>query len=145
VWRVVHRLYPQLFDRAVPNPWDGVTKKRRTLRIKPAATREQVYAFAKGAIERGHPEAAAAAVICFEWLQRPENVIGGYLTWPDYRPDDFPHALRIFHHKTGKVVWHPLRGGHAGTVWCGSTRTPKTCSPSCRAPTLIDLLFAGFE
>ena len=29
-WRVVHRLYPSQFDRAVPNPWDGVTKQRRT-------------------------------------------------------------------------------------------------------------------
>jgi hypothetical protein len=107
-WRVVHRLYPDLFDRAVPNPWQGVTKRRRTLAAKPAATREQVYAFAHGAIDAGSPEAAAAAVICFEWLQRPENVIGGYLTWPDYRPADYPHALRIVHHKTGAVVWHPL-------------------------------------
>jgi hypothetical protein len=107
-WRVVHRLYPELFDKAVPNPWQGVTKKRRTLKTKPAATREQVYSFAWGAIEAGCPEAAAAAVICFEWLQRPENVVGGYLTWPDYRPADFPHALRIVHHKTGAVVWHPL-------------------------------------
>lgn len=107
-WRVVHRLYPELFDKSVPNPWQGVTKKRRTLKTKPAATREQVYEFAWGAIKAGCPEAAAAAVICFEWLQRPENVIGGYLTWPDYRPADFPHALRIVHHKTGAVVWHPL-------------------------------------
>lgn len=107
-WRVVHRLYPELFDKAVPNPWQGVTKKRRTLATKPAATREQVYAFAWGAIEAGYPEPAAAAVICFEWLQRPENVVGGYLTWQDYRPADFPHALRIVHHKTGALVWHPL-------------------------------------
>jgi hypothetical protein len=107
-WRVVHRLCPGLFDRAVPNPWTGVTKKRRTLATKPAATREQVYKFAWGAIEAGCPEPAAAAVICFEWLQRPENVVGGYLTWQDYRPADFPHALRIVHHKTGAVVWHPL-------------------------------------
>jgi hypothetical protein len=107
-WRVVHRLYPDLFDKAVPNPWQGVTKKRRTLTTKPAATREQVYQFAWGAIEAGCPEPAAAAVICFEWLQRPENVIGGYLTWPDYRPADAPNAVRIVHHKTGAVVWHPL-------------------------------------
>jgi hypothetical protein len=40
-WRVVHRLYPELFDKAVPNPWQGVTKKRRGLATKPAATREQ--------------------------------------------------------------------------------------------------------
>jgi hypothetical protein len=76
-WRVVHRLYPELFDKTVPNPWDGVTKKRRTLQTKPAATRQEVYSFAWGAIEAGCPEAAAAAVICFEWLQRPENVVGG--------------------------------------------------------------------
>jgi hypothetical protein len=107
-WRVVHRLYPELFDKAVPNPWQGVTKKRRALKAKPAATREQVYRFAWGAIDAGCPEAAAAAVICFEWLQRPENVVGGYLTWPDYRPTDFPRALRIVHHKTGARVWHPL-------------------------------------
>jgi hypothetical protein len=107
-WRVVHRLYPDLFDKSVPNPWTGVTKKRRVLTTKSAATREDVYRFAWGAIDAGCPEAAAAAVICFEWLQRPENVVGGYLTWPDYRPSDFPHALRITHHKTGAVVWHPL-------------------------------------
>jgi len=107
-WRVVHGLYPELFDKAVPNPWHGVTKKRRTLATKPAATREQVYKFAWGAIQAGCPEPAAAVVICFEWLQRPENVIGGYLTWPDYRPGDFPNAIRIVHHKTGKIVWHPL-------------------------------------
>jgi hypothetical protein len=107
-WRVVHRLYPDLFDKAVPNPWEGVTKKRRTLATKPAATREQVYKFAWGAINAGCPEPAAAAVICFEWLQRPENVVGGYLTWPDYRPADQSNAVRIVHHKTGAVVWHPL-------------------------------------
>src|SRR5262249_17085507 len=30
-----------------------------------------------GCIDHGEPEAAAAAVICFEWLQRPENVLAG--------------------------------------------------------------------
>jgi hypothetical protein len=47
-------------------------------------------------------------VICFEWLQRPENVLAGCITWQDYRPDAFPHALKIEHHKTGVQVWHPL-------------------------------------
>jgi hypothetical protein len=108
-WRVVHRLYPDQFDRDVPNPWTGVTKRRRVMAVKPAATREQVYAFAWGAIEAGHPEAAAAAVICFEWLQRPENVLAGYVRWPDYRGKDAPDAIRIEHHKTGAMVPHPLQ------------------------------------
>lgn len=107
-WRVVHRLHPHQFDRDVPNPWEGVTKHRRTKGIKSAATRDQVYAFAWGCIERGQPEAAAAAVICFEWLQRPENVLAGYLRWTDYRSKEWPSAIKIEHHKTGAVVWHPL-------------------------------------
>jgi hypothetical protein len=107
-WRVVHRLRPECFNRDIPNPWDGVTKHRRMMKAKPAATREQVYQFAWGAIDAGHPEAAAAAVICFEFLQRPENVLAGYLAWPDYRGRDEPNAIKINHHKTGAVVWHPL-------------------------------------
>ena len=84
-WRVVHRLYPDQFDRAIPNPWDGVTKDPRAKKAKAAVNRELVYRFAWGCIEHGQPEAGAAAVICFEWLQRPENVLGGYLRWTDYR------------------------------------------------------------
>ena len=45
-WRVVHRLHPGEFDREVPNPWDGVTIKRRVKAKKSAVTRDQVYAFA---------------------------------------------------------------------------------------------------
>jgi hypothetical protein len=78
------------------------------MKTKPAATREQVYRFAWGAIEAGHPEPAAAAVICFEFLQRPENVLSGYLAWPDYRGQQAPSAIKITHHKTGAIVWHPL-------------------------------------
>lgn len=115
-WKVVHRLYPHQFDRDVPNPWRGVTRKRRTKKVKPAATREQVYTFAHGCLEHGYPEAAAAAVICFEWLQRPENVLAGYIRWADYRSSDAPTAIRIEHHKTGAVVLHPLEETINGEV-----------------------------
>src|SRR5258708_28742263 len=43
-------------------------------RTKPAATREQVYMFAHGCIERGEGECGAVAVVCFEWLLLPGNV-----------------------------------------------------------------------
>jgi hypothetical protein len=108
-WKVVRRLYPGEFDKQVPNPWEGVTMQTRAKAKKPAATREQVYGFAWGAIERGQPEAAAVAVICFEWLQRPENVVAGFLRWTDYRGEQFPNAVRIEHHKTGEMIWHPLQ------------------------------------
>jgi hypothetical protein len=117
-WSVVHRLYPDVFNPDLPNPWRGVTKNRRAKAVKPAATREQVYAFAKKAIEAGYPEAAAAAVICFEWLQRPENVLAGYIRWTDYRGREAPTAIRIFHHKTGAVVLHPLQDSD-GTLFYG--------------------------
>ena len=115
-WRVVHRLYPREFDRAVPNPWDGVTREPRTKGTKSAVTREQVYIFAWGCIDHGQPEAAAAAVICFEWLQRPENVLAGYLRWTDYRSREWPNAIKIEHHKTGAVVLHPLEEQTSGGV-----------------------------
>jgi hypothetical protein len=107
-WSVVHRLHPDVFDGDVPNPWRGVTKTRRAKAVKPAVIREQVYAFAKAAITAGYPEAGAAAVICFEWLQRPENVLAGFIRWTDYRGREAPTAIRITHHKTGAVVLHPL-------------------------------------
>jgi hypothetical protein len=50
----------------------------------------------------------AAALICFEWLQRPENVLTGKITWRDYRSGDHPKHVRIFHHKTGEIVLQPL-------------------------------------
>ena len=115
-WRVVHRLHPGEFDRDVPNPWDGVTMQRRVKNKKAAVTRDQVYEFAWGAIERGCPEAAAAAVICFEWLQRPENVLAGILRWPDYRNKEWPNAIKILHHKTGATVWHPLEDAVDGAI-----------------------------
>jgi hypothetical protein len=79
-------------------------------------TRGDAYKFARGAVELGKPEAAAAAVICFEWLQRPENVLGGVLRWTDYRSKEWPRAIKILHYKTGAVVWHPLEEAVDGTT-----------------------------
>jgi hypothetical protein len=106
-WRVVHRLHPAEFPKDVPNPWVGVTMQTRVKLTKPAVNREQVYTFAHGCMERGEPECGAAAVICFEWLQRPENVIAGHIKWTGYRTGPKP-TIRIEHHKTGAVIDHPL-------------------------------------
>jgi hypothetical protein len=34
--------------------------------------------------------------------------MAGFLTWPDYRSKNWPHAVRIEHHKNKALVWHPL-------------------------------------
>lgn len=39
-WKVVHRVHPNEFDKLVPNPWDGVTRKRRQKKTKAAFTRD---------------------------------------------------------------------------------------------------------
>jgi hypothetical protein len=121
-------LHANAFDRDVPNPWDGVTMQQRTKVTKAAVARDDVYKFAWDAIAVGRPEAAAAAVICFEFLQRPENVLAGYLAWPDYRGREAPNAIKINHHKTGAVVWHPLEeANEEGSS--SSTLMPKRCWP----------------
>jgi hypothetical protein len=108
-WRVVRRLHPEEFNKDVPNPWVGVTMKTRVKLTKHAVTRDEVYAFAHGAVKLGEPEVAAVAVICFEWLQRPENVIAGIIKWNDYRSPNAPDIIRVAHHKTGTVAPHPLQ------------------------------------
>jgi hypothetical protein len=135
-WSVVHRLYPDVFNQDVPNPWRGVTKNRRTKAVKPAATRDQVYNFAKTAMDKGYPEAAAAAVICFEWLQRPENVLAGHIRWTDYRGRDAPTAIRIFHHKTGEIVLHPLQD-RDGTLFYGDAEDVLTKVPRRGIPMML--------
>jgi integrase len=89
------------------NPFRGVLKETGT-RTKPAATRAEAYALAEALRRIGEAHLGAAALICFEWLQRPENVIGGKITWGDYRGESYPTHVRIFHHKTGEVVMQPL-------------------------------------
>jgi len=104
-WRLMQPHFPHIFRQDVPNPWVGVQLVKRVIKAKQAVDRETVYTFAWAAVASGKPEAAAAAVICFEWLQRPENVVSGYLRWTDYKPGI---SIRIEHHKTGEMVEHPL-------------------------------------
>lgn len=105
-WGVMARLYPDAVGAA--NPWAGLTLERRTKKVKPAVDREMVYRFAWGSIDAGRPELAVAAVVCFEWLQRPANIVLGHLVWNDYRGPGAPSAIRIQHHKNDAEVTHPL-------------------------------------
>src|SRR5262245_6587835 len=42
---------------------------------------------------------------------RPENVLGRYLTWANYKPPGARNTVLIEHHKTGKQVPMPLSDG----------------------------------
>lgn len=104
-WTVVQRTHPHQFQ--VSNPFVGLTRFRNTATIK-HATRTEAFALSEAIRAHGHPHLAIVPLICFEWLQRPENVLSGHLRWTDYRPAERPRHVRIFHHKTGEEVWHPL-------------------------------------
>ena len=72
------------------------------------ATRKEVIALAQALEKSGHLALAVGSLICYEWLQRPEDVRKGRITWTDYRPAHKPRHVQIFHHKTGERVWQPL-------------------------------------
>jgi len=104
-WRVVQRRYPDLFYDT--NPFEGLDRIHSEGEILPAS-RDEAYALAAALKEMGHPHLGAVPLICFEWLQRPENVLAGLTTWPGYRPPARPNHVQIEHHKNGKMIWHPL-------------------------------------
>lgn len=110
-WDAAHRLYP----KSVPteNPFRGVELEHSKGTTRPA-TRAEAYALHKALVAAGEPHLAAVPLVCFEWHQRPENVLAGHLSWGDYRPPERPHAVRVLHHKTGELVWLPLV--HNGTA-----------------------------
>lgn len=104
-WDAVQRLYADTVPLA--NPFAGVEREGgKTPKL--AATREEAYALHKALLAAGHVSLAVAPLICFEWLQRPENVLAGHLAWTDYKPSDRSREVQIFHHKTGERVWHAL-------------------------------------
>lgn len=104
-WDIARRTHPAIVP--AENPWRGVLRVT-TKKTKPAATRSEAYTFAYKLLEMGETHLGAAALICFEWLQRPENVLDGKITWADYRASERPLYIRVFHHKTDEIVWMPL-------------------------------------
>ncbi|OLP44608.1 hypothetical protein BJF95_08880 [Rhizobium oryziradicis] len=108
MWQRMKPHHPDLFRSDVPNPWEGVTIRRRTKAIKHHADRSTVYSFAKGAIKEKRPELAAAAVLAFEFLMRPSSIGAGFANWTDYRGEHAPDKIVVRHRKTGARAEHPL-------------------------------------
>jgi hypothetical protein len=104
-WDVVARLCPQ--DVPTLNPFRGMTLEHGKGTAR-AATRAEAFALHEALVRAGERHLAAVPLICFEWHQRPENVLAGSLTWSDWRPAARPNAVRILHAKTGAEVWQPL-------------------------------------
>jgi len=112
-WKVVRRLYPDVVPNE--NPFEGILKVR-TNQTKIAATRAEAYALAHALKEIGEPHLGAAALICFEWLQRPENVLTGQITWPDYRAAEHPTTCASFTTRQGRLCCSRSRTRDASSI-----------------------------
>jgi hypothetical protein len=108
MWKRMQPHHPDQFRGDTPNPWQGVTLRRREKATKGHADRATTYAFAHGAVASEAPELAAAAVLAFEWLMRPSNIGAGWAAWSGYRGNALPDKIVIRHRKNGAVAEHPL-------------------------------------
>lgn len=104
-WDVVARLHRR--DMPRDNPFRGVTLEHGGGTARPAS-REEAFALHRALVAAGEAHLAAVPLVCFEWHQRPENVLAGSLTWADWRPAPRPTEVRILHAKTGAELWQPL-------------------------------------
>ncbi len=100
MWKRMLPHHPDIFNKTVGNPWEGVTVKRREKAVKGHVDRETVYLFAEGAIAEGRPELAAAAVLAFEFLMRPSSIGAGFCGWSGYRGKSDPDKIIVRHRKT---------------------------------------------
>lgn len=116
VWERMQPHHPTLFRSDVPNPWEGVTKKRREKKPKGHVGREEVYQFAHGAVAKEKPELGAAAILAYEWFMRPSSIAAGFAQWTGYRPAAHPDKIMIRHRKNGGAVNHPLEAKIDGTA-----------------------------
>ncbi|KAB1086393.1 hypothetical protein F4V91_08085 [Neorhizobium galegae] len=108
MWKRMKPHHPELFRTDTPNPWEGVTVKKRKKNVKGHVDRAAVYAFADGAIRLERPELAAAAVLAFEFLMRPSSIGAGFASWSGYRGASAPNKIIIGHRKTEERAEHPL-------------------------------------
>lgn len=108
MWKRMRPHHPEQFRPDTPNPWEGVTVRRRDIAAKGHAGRDETYRFANAAIAEGSPELAAAAILAFEWLLRPSNIGAGWAAWSGYRGESQPDKIIVRHRKNGEVAIHPL-------------------------------------
>ena len=132
-WKIVRRAHPGMFlvpvtgpdgkaHQLAINPFENVLRVKRVKETAQPVTRDEVLVFARAAKEAGHPALGVAALICYEWLQRPIDVRSGRITWTDYRPANRPGEVLVFHHKTGQRVWMPLEAADDSEVGRPSVR-----------------------
>lgn len=105
-WNVVHRLKPKIVPAANPFSRMGLkTDQKET----PAASYDELLIFMAHndapAVDRA--SLSTAALVAWEWAQRPEHIFGKFEA-VHYRPKDRPNQVLVVHPKNGANVWIPL-------------------------------------
>ena len=100
-WKIARRCHPH--DVPGLNPFEGIDVDRTSKETVPASW-TQLQAFCAMADEMGHPDMAFAALVCWELLQRPEDVFSR-LAWSHWRPADRPGHVLILHNKNRSGEW----------------------------------------
>lgn len=71
------------------------------------ASWQQLMEFVKTADELGHDDIGTAAMVTWEFCQRPTHVFRNFLL-KHYRPDAMPNHVFVVHPKNKEKVWMPL-------------------------------------
>lgn len=100
-WKVARRCQPH--DVPDLNPFEGIEVDRTSKETTPA-THAQLTAFCEKAEELGLADMAFAAMVCWELLQRPEDVFSR-LSWSHWRPAERPGEVLILHNKNRSGEW----------------------------------------
>ena len=141
-WKVVRRKHPGLFlipvtdphgktARFAVNPFEGVERVHYERDTAIPATRAEALVFAMAAFKAGHPALGVAALICFEWHQRPEDVRRGRITWTDYRPATRPNKVQVFTTRRASGYGRSSRSSTVESAGC-SIPSSRICSRNYR-------------
>ena len=112
-WNVAWRDKPSQIPSV--NPFTKMDLGYEAKPTRPVSHAELIK-FVEAADKLDELSIGTAAMIAFYWLQREEDILAR-LAWTHYRPVDAPHIVRIFHHKTRKLVDLPLFDDDGTILW----------------------------
>lgn len=101
MWKRIGRKQKRLVPAL--NPFEGLEMGYKKKETTPA-TWDELLAFVDAAEEMGWPQMAFAALVCWELLQRPENVFNDLL-WSHWRPAERPDQVWVEHGKNDASDW----------------------------------------
>lgn len=95
------------------NPFKGLALRKPRSKETPAATFDELLKFVQGCDERGRSSIGTAALIAWEWVQRPEHICCSFEI-THYKPRERRRFVQVLHEKTEEEAWVPLDDPETG-------------------------------